>query len=134
MAIGAANLALGDFLLERLQRERTVHHRADVADLLSADVIEFKNDDIRFTTVHARMRLQIVHDEIPVTILIFDLQRLPLLFEDFRAVMIALLVMLVLARLAVGSVPASLRLGLIELVERLEVAAFAAFLHATIVA
>src|SRR6516164_6834093 len=65
MAIGTSNLTLANFLLDCLPTEVT-HHPADVAALLSSNMIEVEAAGVCFPTVHAGMKFEIVQKPFPL--------------------------------------------------------------------
>ena len=97
-------------------------------------MIELENQDIGFAAVNARVRLEKLGDETTISIAVFLLERLPFLLEYLCPIMISHLVMLVLAKFAIGTITASFCTCFIKIGERFCLATFAAFLHAITVA
>jgi len=60
MAVGADDVALGDFLKDRAPSLEGKHKRTDVGHLGAADVIELKDDGITLATIDARVLAEVV--------------------------------------------------------------------------
>jgi hypothetical protein len=65
MAVGATNHALGHLPLQSFFGCAAADHDADIALLLTLDVIEFKDHDIAFAAVDAWMRIQVLPQKLP---------------------------------------------------------------------
>src|SRR5512139_1516147 len=62
MAVGAANLAFGDLGFNGGQFPAGSRHRSDVSKFVPAYVIEFKNNKVVLTAIHARVGRQVLQD------------------------------------------------------------------------
>ena len=130
MTVRAAHLTFRDLRRQRLERCSGIDQLADACPLDTANVVEFQDDHIGFAAIDARMRLQVLGNEDPIAVFVLELERLPWLRQNAGSIMISLLVVLVLAGLAIRTVPVALP---VELFEWFSLFAFAATLHSQIV-